>query len=43
MIVSKSQSQPTLAEERSDRRTSGKIGDSVFYSSPLRLASQKEI
>ena len=31
MIVSKSQSQATLPEERSGRRTSCKIGDNVLY------------
>jgi hypothetical protein len=43
MIVSKSQSQATLPEERSGRPTSCKIGDSALYHSLLGLASPKQV
>jgi hypothetical protein len=39
MIVSKSQSQAILPEERNGRRTSCKIGDSVLYHSLPRLTN----
>jgi hypothetical protein len=39
MIVSKSQSQATLPEERSRRLTSCTIGDSVLYHSLIELAN----
>jgi len=40
MIVSKSQSQATLPEERRGRVTSCKIGDSVHYHSLLTCRAQ---
>jgi hypothetical protein len=40
MIVSKSQSQATLPEERSRRLTSCTIGDSVLYHSLSRTRNQ---